>query len=122
MIRQKQKIGTQTRKESVQSILYAYLFLICTALPLYMKNGYYELGEAKFLFYRNLSLGTITVLLPFIMFQIPRSTKWREEDDLKMPLCLYAFSKATKSSIVARAKNKSSFTNVGMVSHSGLSS
>ena len=92
MIRQKQKIGTQTRKESIQSILYAYLFLICTALPLYMKNGYYELGEAKFLFYRNLTLGTITVLLPFIMFQIPRSTKWREEDDLKMPLCLYAFS------------------------------
>ena len=92
MIRQKQKIGVETCTESIQMILLAYLFLMCTALPLYMKNGYYELGEAKHLFYRNLSLGTIAVLLPFMLFAISGITKWNHKDYMRIPVLCYVFS------------------------------
>ena len=69
MQEQKQTLGGCIRTESMQLILECYLFLMCSVLPLYMKNGYYELGEAKFVLYRVLSLGTGIVLIPFFMLQ-----------------------------------------------------
>ncbi|WP_029231448.1 O-antigen ligase family protein [Butyrivibrio sp. VCB2006] len=45
-------------------ILYTiYLILICTVLPIYMKDGYYELGEAK-------ALGYLVMSAPFAALMI----------------------------------------------------
>ena len=42
-----------------------YLIIICTFLPLYMKDGYYELGEAKGIMFMTLSL-VFAILLIFM--------------------------------------------------------
>lgn len=40
------RTGTYIMK-TTQRMLYTYLILLCTVIPLYMKEGYYKLGEAK---------------------------------------------------------------------------
>ena len=45
-----------------------YIILMCSILPLYMKSGYYKLGEAKALCY-------IAVSLCFFVLYLPRSIK-----------------------------------------------
>ncbi len=51
-------------------VLRAYLFLMCTALPFYMTDGYHGLGNAKFNIYRIISIVAIAlVVLFFILFR-----------------------------------------------------
>ena len=76
---QKQTLGGCIRTESMQLILECYLFLMCSVLPLYMKNGYYELGEAKFAIYRALSLGAGVLLIPFFVSG-KRRRQWKAAD------------------------------------------
>ncbi len=40
----------------MQYLSYIYLIMLCSILPLYMKSGYYELGEAKAGCYLTVSL------------------------------------------------------------------
>lgn len=42
----------------------AYLFLIGVIYPFYMKNGYSELGANKFLFYKNITIAMLGIVLP----------------------------------------------------------
>ena len=50
-------------------VLYTiYLILICTVLPIYMKDGYYELGEAKAICYLMISAPFAALLLLNLVF------------------------------------------------------
>ena len=46
-------------------ITWGYLIIICTILPLYMKDGYYMLGESKGLLYLGVSAASALVLVLF---------------------------------------------------------
>ncbi len=51
-------------KQRIKSYLKVfYLILICTLLPLYMKQGYYELGEAKGVMFMLISAAFVAVVV-----------------------------------------------------------
>ena len=43
-------------------LLFVYLFLMTVVYPLYMRDGYRQLGEAKYYVYRNISLAVLALL------------------------------------------------------------
>ena len=53
-------------KKNIALILAGYLFLVSTLLPLYMRDGYHELGESKFLMFLRMTICLFVILLPFI--------------------------------------------------------
>ena len=54
----------QNTKETVSTLVYAYLVILFAGLPLYMQNKLVLIGNAKYLFFRNttLVLGAFVVL------------------------------------------------------------
>ena len=46
-------------------LTWGYLIIICTILPLYMKEGYYRLGESKGTLYLIISLAFALLLILF---------------------------------------------------------
>ena len=48
-------------------ILWVYLVLIVFVMPFYMQNGYVNIGEAKFVFFKYVTLGMIALVLPFLV-------------------------------------------------------
>ena len=46
----------------IQLIAYIYLIMICSFLPMYMRTGYYELGEAKAWCYYFISIAFIIII------------------------------------------------------------
>lgn len=58
------KQSQEIAAEIGNSVLTAYFLVMMVLYPLYMKHGYQEIGNAKFYFFRNVSLVTIGVMLP----------------------------------------------------------
>lgn len=54
----------------LNSILTAYFFVITVFYPLYIRDGYHGIGNAKFLFFRNVTLMTAGVLLFLLIVKL----------------------------------------------------
>ena len=50
-------------KKTANLLVTAYLLLLFVAYPFYMKEGYVEIGRAKYSFWIRISLSTAAVLL-----------------------------------------------------------
>lgn len=51
-------------EEAVSLLIMAYLFIIFSFYPFYMQNGYVEIGDAKFAFYKDITLGGFALIVP----------------------------------------------------------
>ncbi len=51
-------------EEAVSLLIMAYLFIIFSFYPFYMQNGYVEIGDAKFSFYKDITLGGFALIVP----------------------------------------------------------
>ena len=66
-------IGAQPNKGSVwckemgQGIMMAYFIVIAVIYPFYVPGGYVQIGEVKYVFFRNVTLVTIAVMLLLIL-------------------------------------------------------
>ncbi|MDL2301684.1 hypothetical protein LJC58_04930 [Lachnospiraceae bacterium OttesenSCG-928-D06] len=62
-------IGDTNRKtdDILKASAVAYIILIIVVLPLYMKNGMVKIGDAKYLFYRNITLFFICITVPLYL-------------------------------------------------------
>ena len=47
----------QNEKETLSMLVYGYLVILFAGLPLYMQNKLVMIGNAKYLFFRNTTLG-----------------------------------------------------------------
>lgn len=67
-------------EEAVSLLLTAYLFIIFCIYPFYVKNGYSDIGNEKFQFYKYITVGGLGLILPLallcIFFRI-RDGKYR---------------------------------------------
>lgn len=67
----KTMLEAQEKKKQIQeiaveignSILTAYFLVMMLVYPFYLENGYQEIGEVKYFFFRNISLVTVCVML-----------------------------------------------------------
>ncbi len=59
----------------MQLLTVLYIILMCSILPLYMKSGYYKLGEAKALCYIAVSLCFFVLFLPLIIKRVRQNKK-----------------------------------------------
>ncbi|MCI6552847.1 MAG: O-antigen ligase family protein [Lachnospiraceae bacterium] len=67
-------------EESVSLLLTAYLFIIFCIYPFYMQNGYVEIGDIKYNFYRYITIGAFALLIPLaVLCSILRHRKEKAE-------------------------------------------
>ncbi|MCM1262013.1 MAG: O-antigen ligase family protein [Butyrivibrio sp.] len=59
----KEKLLKQTR-QAQDYMLEIYFFMLVVVYPFFMKDGYFEIGAAKYFFFRNVSLLIIAVMTP----------------------------------------------------------
>ncbi len=64
-------------KKTANLLVTAYLLLLFVVYPFYMKEGYLEIGKAKYSFWIRISLSTAAVLLLFFVIQLIRELKER---------------------------------------------
>ena len=64
-------------KKTANLLVTAYLLLLFVAYPFYMKEGYVEIGRAKYSFWIRISLSTAAVLLLFFVIRLIRELKER---------------------------------------------
>ena len=62
-------------KKTADLLITAYLLLLFVAYPFYMKEGYVEIGRAKYSFWIRISLSTAAVLLLFFVLRLIRELK-----------------------------------------------
>ena len=56
-------------KKTANLLVTAYLLLLFVVYPFYMKEGYVEIGRAKYSFWIRISLSTAAVLLLFFVIR-----------------------------------------------------
>lgn len=54
-------------EEAASLLLMAYLFIIFCMYPFYMRQGYVDIGDAKFAFYRDMTIGAICLIVPLVL-------------------------------------------------------
>lgn len=59
----KKNTCTEIIRQVIEYVLAAVLFILCVAVPLYAKDGYHQIGNAKFEAYRRIMIGGFSVLL-----------------------------------------------------------
>ncbi len=64
-------------KKTANILVTAYLLLLFVVYPFYMKEGYVEIGKAKYSFWIRISLSAAAVLLLFFVIQMIRELKKR---------------------------------------------
>ena len=62
-------------KKTANLLVTAYLLLLFVVYPFYMKEGYVEIGKAKYSFWIRISLSAAAVLLLFFVTQLIRELK-----------------------------------------------
>lgn len=62
-------------KKTANLLVTAYLLLLFVVYPFYMKEGYVEIGKAKYSFWIRISLSAAAVLLLFFVIQLIRKLK-----------------------------------------------
>lgn len=66
---QRKKTQNAKRAEVLQTIVYAYLILLFAGLPLYMRDKLVQIGNAKYLFFRNTTIALGGVFLLALLWQ-----------------------------------------------------
>lgn len=51
-------------QEAVSLLLTAYLFIVFCMYPLYMQNGYSDIGNEKYNFYKYITIGAFSLIIP----------------------------------------------------------
>lgn len=65
-------------EEAVSLLLTAYLFIIFCIYPFYVKNGYSDIGNEKFQFYKYITMGSLGLIVPLALLCIFfRIRDWR---------------------------------------------
>lgn len=54
-------------REAVSLLLMAYLFIIFCMYPFYMQNGYMEIGNVKYNFYKDITIGAFALIIPLAL-------------------------------------------------------
>ena len=54
---------TELIREVIEYLLAAVLIILCVVVPLYARDGYHQIGNAKFEAYRRIMIGGFGVLL-----------------------------------------------------------
>lgn len=62
-------------KKTANLLVTAYLLLLFVVYPFYMKEGYVEIGKAKYSFWIRISLSAAAVLLLFFVIRLTRELK-----------------------------------------------
>lgn len=57
-------------EEAVSLLLMAYLFVMFSLYPFYIQNGYVSIGAAKYSFYRDITIGGFTLIIPLAILCI----------------------------------------------------
>ena len=57
-------------EEAVSLLLTAYLFIIFCIYPFYVKNGYSDIGNEKFQFYKYITMGSLGLIVPLALLCI----------------------------------------------------
>ena len=57
-------------EEAVSLLLTAYLFIIFCIYPFYIKNGYSDIGNEKYQFYKYITMGGLGLILPLALLCI----------------------------------------------------
>lgn len=57
-------------EEAVSLLIMAYLFIVFSFYPFYMQNGYVEIGDAKFSFYKEITLGGFALIVPLAVISM----------------------------------------------------
>ena len=66
-------------EEAVSLLLTAYLFIIFCIYPFYIKNGYSDIGNEKYQFYKYITMGGLGLILPLALLCIFfRVRDWRK--------------------------------------------
>ena len=66
----------KTMKKTADVLTTAYLALLFVIYPFYMKQGYVEIGKAKFFFWIHISISAAAILTLFFLIQLIRN--WKE--------------------------------------------
>lgn len=63
-------------EEAVSLLLMAYMFILFCMYPFYMQNGYMEIGQVKYDFYKYITIGAFSLLIPLaflcVVFRVKR--------------------------------------------------
>lgn len=54
-------------EEAASLLLTAYLFIIFCMFPFYLRNGYFEVGKEKYNFYKVITMGGFSLIIPFVL-------------------------------------------------------
>ncbi len=96
----------------MQILMVLYLIVMCSIIPLYMKKGYYELGEAKAICYIAVSLCFFALFLLAIWCgskkKMDAAKKW-DTDLTPTELCLYATMLSGLVSFIFSVDKKTAF-------------
>lgn len=64
---QKKSAGLVISGQIMEYVLTAVLFLLCSVVPLYTRDGYYQIGDAKFQVYKYIMLGGFIILFAVLI-------------------------------------------------------
>lgn len=72
-------------EEAVSLLLMAYLFIIFCMYPFYMQDGYVEIGNVKYNFYKSITIGAFALIIPLavactvsrVKTGLEQANKWR---------------------------------------------
>lgn len=70
-------------EEAASLLLMAYMFILFCLYPFYMKNGYVEIGSAKFSFYRDITIGAFCLIVPIAIIAV--GCRVKKNKKLEMP-------------------------------------
>ena len=54
-------------EEALPLLLTAYLFIVFCSYPFYLKDGYTDVGKEKFNFYKVMTIGGFSLILPLVL-------------------------------------------------------
>ncbi len=54
-------------EEAASLLVTAYLFIVFCMFPFYLRNGYLEVGKEKYHFYKVMTFGGFSLILPFVL-------------------------------------------------------
>lgn len=63
MAKKKNTRNTGNQVTFAEWVVWAYMAMMLGVFPFYYQNGYYDMGDAKYLFFRNVTLGMLALVL-----------------------------------------------------------
>lgn len=65
--KQQKSAGLEISGQLLEYVLAAVLLAVCVIVPLYLKNGYYQVGDAKFAAYKYIMIAGLMVLMALLV-------------------------------------------------------